>query len=291
MALSHHAKGLLITAAGVFCISPDGLLTRLITADALTITLFRGFFYGIGMMLLLGLYYRRNLVRAFLSIGFPGLLLMVLYAVGNLSFIYSITHTSVASTLFIIATTPLFAALISWLLFGDRVKTRTWVTIAIATIGIYIICDAPGLSPESIKGNFVGLVAAFTLAASFSLVERNRDRDLLPSFVLGGFAVATVLLPVVDVAATSRSDLFYLFVMGFLLLPIANALMFLGPKYLSAPEVGLMMLLESVLGPFWVWLALNETVSKTVLIGGAIVLSVLAVNSILTIIRPDDNHQ
>ena len=165
------------------------------------------------------------------------------------------------------------------------------MTIAIATIGIYIICDAPGLSPESIKGNFVGLVAAFTLAASFSLVERNRDRDLLPSFVLGGFAVATVLLPVVDVAATSRSDLFYLFVKGFLLLPIANALMFLGPKYLSAPEVGLMMLLESVLGPFWVWLALNETVSKTVLIDGAIVLSVLAVNSILTIIRPDDNHQ
>ncbi len=128
---------------GVICISPDGLLTRLITADVLTITLFRGLFYGIGMLILLSLYYRSKTLTAFLQIGWPGIVLMIAYSVGNLSFIYSITHTSVASTLFIMATTPLFAALISWLGYKQKVKPRTWWAIGGAALGVYVICDAP----------------------------------------------------------------------------------------------------------------------------------------------------
>ena len=283
--ISNHAKGLVITAAGVICISPDGLLTRLIEGDALTITLFRGLFYGIGMLALLSLYYRGNTLKAFLSIGLPGLLLVLMYGLGNLTFIYSITHTSVASTLFIIATTPLFAALISWIVFRDRVKPRTWITIGVAAFGVFLILDSPNLSADATSGNLAGLVAAFTLAASFSLVERNRERDLLPAFVLGGFTIALFLFPFVEVSATSRSDLFYLMIMGIVLLPVANTMMFIGPKYISAPEVGLMMLLESVLGPFWVWLILGEQLTSHVLIGGAIVLTALAVNSVIALTR------
>ncbi len=280
--LSTHSKGLIITALGVICISPDGLLTRLISADALTITFWRGLFYSAGMLILLTVYYRKRIIDALFGIGIPGLWMVVLYAVGNLSFVYSITHTTVANTLFIISTTPLFAALISWLLLKERVAPRTWAAIGVAAVGIYIICDGPSVMPDAQAGNMAGLVAASTLATSFTIVARNRDRDLLPAFVLGGFLMALMLEPFVTPSTTTDSDLFYLFLMGFILLPVASSLMFIGPKYISAPEVSLMMLLESIIGPLWVWLLLQEHPGNQTLIGGSLVLITLTVHSLIT---------
>ncbi len=283
--MSNHTKGLIITALGVLVISPDGLLTRLITADALTITFWRGLFYSVGMLFILTAYYRKNIMDAFFAIGLPGLCMVILYAVGNLSFIYSITHTTVANTLFIISTTPLFAALISWLFFKEQVAVRTWVAIIVTAIGIYIICDGPSIMPDAAVGNLAGLLAALSLATSFTIVAKNRDRDLLPSFVLSGFLMALMLEPFVMPSRTTDSDLFYLFIMGFFLIPVASTLMFIGPKYISAPEVSLMLLLESIFGPLWVWLVLQEHPGNHALAGGTLILLTLAIHSVMTM-RP-----
>ncbi len=256
-------------------ISPDGLLNRLITADALTITFFRGLFYGFGMLLALAVHYRTRIIAALFGIGWPGVWLAVLYFVGNLSFIYSITNTAVANTLFIISTTPLFAALISWWIFKEQVMRRTWIAIFVAAAGIAIICSGKSIMPNAWLGNIAGLFAALTLAVSFTVVSKNRSRDLLPSFVFGGFLSALVILPFVSPTQTSASDLKYLFLMGFVMLPVAASLMFIGPRYISAPEVSLMMLLESIFGPLWVWLALNEHPGNLTLAGGAVVLITL----------------
>ncbi len=279
--LSNHSKGLIITALGVICVSPDGLLTRLITADSLTIAFWRGLFYSLGMLILLSLHYRKNIIEAFFRIGKPGLLMIVMYVVGNLSFIFSVTHTTVANTLLIISTTPLFAALISWLFLKEKVGRRTWIAIFIAAIGVYIICDGPSTMPDAQLGNLSGLLAALTLAISFTVVAKNRDRDLLPALVLGGFFMALILEPFVTPSQTSDSDLTYLFLMGFVLLPIASSMMFIGPKYISAPEVSLMMLLESIIGPLWVWFILKEHPGNQTLVGGFIVLITLAAHSFI----------
>ncbi len=278
---SNQAKGLLITGLGVLVISPDGLLVRLISTDVLTITFWRGLFYSIGMLMLLVLYYRKGIVEAFFNIGIPGLWMAALYFLGNLSFIYSLTHTAVANTLFIISTTPFFAALIAWLFLRQKVDRRTWVAISAASAGILIICSGKNAMPDAYLGNLAGLMAAFTLAASFTLVAHYRDRDLLPSFVLGGFLMALVLEPFVLPSQTTDRDLLYLFLMGFVMLPIAATMMFLGPKYISAPEVGLLMLLESVFGPLWVWMMLKEHPGNLTLLGGAIVIATLAIHSVL----------
>ena len=112
-ALSNHAKGLLITATGVIAVSPDGLLTRMVMLDSLAITFWRCVFYSAGMFLILLAWYRGRIVRVFLGIGIPGIGMAVLYVAGNIGFIYSITHTTVANTLLLISTTPFWAALIS----------------------------------------------------------------------------------------------------------------------------------------------------------------------------------
>ena len=101
---------------------------------------------------------------------------------------------------------------------------------------------------------------------------------MLPAFVLGGFVTALILEPFVSPSTVSDSDLGYLFIMGFIMLPLAGSLMFIGPKYISASEVGLLMLLESIFGPLWVWMALDEYPGDMVIVGGVIVLVTLSVH-------------
>ncbi len=164
--LSRHSRGLMYTGLGVLVVSPDGLLLRLVTTDVLTTTFWRSLFYSVGMLVLLTIFYRRKVIDAFFNIGRPGLLMLILYFIGNLSFVYSINHTAVANTLFIISATPLFAALIAWLVYGERVAGRTWIAIGIACGGIVIICSGKSIMPGAWLGNLAGLFTAFAIAAS-----------------------------------------------------------------------------------------------------------------------------
>ncbi len=291
MNISRHTKGLIITATGILVISPDGLLTRLIHADTLTILFWRSLFYCFGMLLLLSLWYRSKIVDAFFNIGVPGLFMALLYLCGSMGFIYSVTHTAVANTLLILSTTPLWAALITWLVFREKIATKTWVAIVVVGLGVAIICSAKSVMPDAQVGNLAGLCAAMALATSFVLVERNRNKDLLPSFVLGGLMTALILASFVAPTQTSNSDLIYLFLMGFIILPIGTGMMFFGPKLISAPETSLLLLLESIFGPVWVWLVLNEYPGHIVLLGGGLILVTLVIHAVLSIKAGDKNRQ
>ena len=110
--LSHHAKGLIITALGVLIISPDGLLTRLIQVDHWTLIFWRALFLSFGMWMIVGLAFPNQIWQKYKSMGRGGAFMVLIYSMGTISFIVAITHTSVANTLIILSTTPLFAAII-----------------------------------------------------------------------------------------------------------------------------------------------------------------------------------
>ncbi len=145
------------------------------------------------------------------------------------------THTSVANTLFIVSTSPLFAALIARLILREAVAARTWGAIAATILGI------------------------------------------------GGLVAALVALPLAAPLTVGGSDLWALGVMGLVMIPLSFGLLFVGPRYLPAPEVELMMLLEAVLGPLWVWLIIGENPGLAAIIGGTIVLGALAVHAVLAL--------
>ena len=277
--LSRRAKGYIITILGVLALSPDGLLTRFIHADSLTITFWRGLLFGITALLVVLLRYRQRIVDIFLSFGISEFGIMVSYSFGNLFFIYSITHTSVANTLFMISTTPIWAALISWVFLREPAPMRTWFAILAVIAGIAIISRGSMGDSDAWIGDIAGLLAAATLATQFSLIRHSRQADPMPALALGGVVLALLVSPFVDPESTSNANLFWLMVMGVFMLPIANTLLFLGPRYLPAPEVGLMMLLETVLGPVWVWLVIRENPGIYSIVGGAIVLITLAINT------------
>ncbi len=281
--LSFRAKGYLITMFGVLAVSPDGLLTRLIDADSLTIIFWRGLLFGLTGLAIVLLRYRTNSLQLLLEMSWPDYIVMFTYMVGNILFIYSITHTSVANTLFMVSTTPIWAALIGWVFLGERVPGRTWFAIFMVIIGILVIAQGSKLGAQSWKGDIAGLIAACALAAQFSTIRLVRKRDMFPAMAFGGIFTALLVSPWIEPGLTSNQDMFFLMLMGVVMLPIATKLLILGPRYLPAPEVGLMMLLETIVGPIWVWFVLKENPGFYSIVGGTIVLLTLAINSFLSL--------
>ncbi len=278
--LSTHAKGLLITACGVLVISPDGLLTRLIQTDHWTMIFWRALFMSFGMWLVLSFSSPNRVWRQYKTLKGGALLKVVAYSMGTISFIFAITHTSVANTLIILSTTPLFAAIISRVLLHEKIETRTLVAIALVALGIAVIAAGGDGEPGHWLGDMVALLGAFFLACGFSFVRRFPQASTFAAISCSGLLTAILILPLAAPFSVTQPDVGYLMVMGLYMLPIGTALMFIGPRYIPAPEVGLLLLLESVLGPVWVWLALGEKPGFYTLVGGAIVLSTLALNTV-----------
>lgn len=277
---SQHLKGVIITALGVLIISPDGLLTRLIHTDHWTLIFWRALFLSFGMWMITSMVHPRATWQSYRNMGQPGLLMVVLYSFGTISFIIAITHTSVANTLIILSTTPLFAALIGLLLFRETIELRTWCAIFLVAIGVYVISSDGGAEGATLFGDFAAMSGAFFLAAGFSVVRRRPGISVFPVISCSGLVTAIMILPLAQPLSITQQDLGYLIIMGVYMLPVGTALMYIGPKYIPASEVGLMLLLESVLGPTWVWLALGEQPGMRTLTGGAIILSTLAINTV-----------
>ncbi len=278
--LSPHAKGLLITALGVLVLTPDSLLIRLVSADAWTLTFWRGVLYAVGMCAGIAAISRGRAWQQFLDMGRAGLLVGVIFGLGKVTFIISITHTTAANTLFIVSTSPLFAAMVAWLLMREPLSRRTWGAIAFALLGIGVIASE-GVDRGGVIGNVAALLTALVLGAIFALTRRYRERNMLPAMALSGLISAALVWPLAAPMSVSSSDMAALGVMGLVVLPLSFGLIFIGPRYIPAPEVSLVLLLEAVLGPYWVWLALGEEPGSRTLVGGSIVLATLAVHSLL----------
>jgi len=276
--LSERATGLAVVVAGVTILSPDGLLTALISADPATILFWRGLLLGgtlIGWTLLR---HRGASPGVFAAMGPAGLLIAVLFAASTAAFVYSILLAGVATALFVVATAPLFAALLGWLALGERVAPRTILAIAATLTGMAVIFH-DGLGRGDAVGILVAVAAALCWAAMLVVLRRGRVADPAPALGAGGLLIALAMAPIAPTLAVSGDDMLWLCVLGLLVLPLSHALIGMGPRWLPAAEVGLLMLLEAVLGPLWAWIGIGQVPTGQTLLGGAIILGALAVNA------------
>ena len=282
--LSNHAKGLLITASGVLIISPDGLLTRVIETDHWNMIFWRSLLLSFGMWLMVSLINPNRVWQQYKTVPGPGLLMVASYSLGTISFIFAITHTSVANTLIILSSTPLFAALISRVILHEKIQSRTMLAILLVAVGIAVIAfgsvgDAAA-PQDGLVGDLAAILGSFFLACGFTFVRRFPHISAFSAISCGGLLTSLLVLPLASPLSISQADLGYLLIMGLYVVPIGSALMFIGPRYIPAAEVGLLLLLESILGPVWVWLVLAERPGAYTLVGGAIVVSTLAINTV-----------
>lgn len=279
MKLSDQAKGLLITTLGVLTLCPDTLLVRLLDMDKWALIFYRGAMLGSCLTLAIAVLNGRNTLKQFTNIGVPGLGIAMLYSGSTLCFVTSLYYTTVANTLIIVSGSSMFAALYSRVFMQEKVPVRTLVTmvIVIGSIG-YIVSDSMG--GGSIKGDMLAVMSAMFMAGAFTVTRRMRGCNMVPATALSGFLTAAIAFyPAVFVRLDGRS-MVLMFLLG-IVLAVAFGLLTIGPRYISAPEVSLLMPLETVIGPFLIWLVIGEKPAQAALIGGAVVITVLTVHSVL----------
>ncbi len=280
----NHLRGLAITGLGVFVLSPDGVLTRIVTVDAWTLMFWRGLLLSLALCAYLVLRYRGQAAVRVRAIGLPGLGVAVLFAISTAMFVVAIRTTTIANTLFILSVVPLFAAVFARAFLDEPVPTRTWVAAALVVVGMAVIF-ADGLGRGSTLGNLAAVVGAAAWGGMLVVLRRHRLEDPSPAIAVGGLLLALVALPIAPTLVVTGSDAITLGLLGLVVLPVSFTLITLGPKYLPAPEVALMMLAEAVLGPLWGWLIISELPTTTAVIGGAIVLGTLAAHSAIALTR------
>ncbi len=283
MKAEQQLLGIGIALTGVLVLSPDALLIRMIDTDRATLLFWRTLLEGTTLWLFLAVYYRRGLLQSVGSMGRTGVLATLVFALSTILFVTSITLTNAANTLFMMATAPLWAALISWLVLGERVARRTWIAIAAALVGIALIF-AGGIGGGTLLGDLLALGAALSLATQLTIARHARAVNLVPALAAGmlldallvGTTFATPL-------AVQSVDIAWLAILGIFVLPIAFGLLTLAPRYIPSPEVSLIMQLEAILGPIWVWLGVGEVPPPATFVGGAIVLATLVTHSSLAL--------
>jgi len=279
--MSDHLKGLLITLAGIIVLSPDSLLVRIIDTDQWTLLFWRGIVSGLGIALLSAGFHRRNTLIAFRRVGWPGILLASVFTASTIFFITALHYTSVANTLILAGTAPVFAALLSRIVLAEHVHVRTWITM-IVVMGAVALIVSGSFGSGSVWGDVSALACAVMMAGTFVITRRSKGHDMTPAMALSGFFTASVVLPLASPFSIDSEVAMLLLGLG-ILIAVAFALLTIGPRYIPAPEVSMMMPLETVFGTFLVWLALGEVPGIHAVIGGIIVILALAIHSASTL--------
>ena len=280
--LSDQKKGSLLAFIGVMFITPDSLFIRLASADTYQLLFYRGAIPFATVLISLILIYKSKLIKLFLSTGRHGIAYSLTFALTNITFIISIQNTNVANTLIMIALAPMLSAILGMIFLKENPDKKTWIAIIITTLAvIYIFYDA--IDSGDFLGNFLGLVCATGLAINAVIIRSAKKISLVPSAMVGKLVVALFAIIFVDQLKLENNDLFIIPFMCIVCIAIPFVCVTLAPRYITAPEVNLFFLLETIFGPLWVWLVIHEQPSIETIIGGSIIILTIAVHSVFVL--------
>jgi drug/metabolite transporter (DMT)-like permease len=279
-------RGALLVACASLCWSSGGLIVRLVGTGPWTTLFWRSLAASLCLALVLGLARRQSIVRQWRDGGRPVLAVAICMALASTCFILSLAHTSVADTLFLISTGPFVAGLLAWVLLGERVALRTWLCMAVALAGAAVMVSA-SYTRGALVGDLLAIVMAGSFAVATVLIRRHPEIQMAPAAALGMALTAMVTLPLADPLATSPRDLALLAFFGLGQFAGGFLLFTAGARLIPAAESALIGMLETVLGPLWVWLVLDEQPGAATLAGGTLILAALLANTVIDLVTPD----
>lgn len=258
--------------------SSAGILLRQIeSADGWQILFYRSLAFVAVLFVYIVAQRRGDTLRAFLAIGWPGVMVALALGGAFIAFIFSMLLTTVAQAVFILSASPFFAALLGLVYLRERVAVLTWIsmTVALAGIGVMMGQDllSSGISRGALAGSLVALAACLGYAAAIVALRAGRQVDMMPATCLAGVFAGGVCLLLADDLAIGGRDLTFALLLGSAQIGLQYLLITLSSRHVPAAQITLVMLVEVVLAPLWVWLGVGETPSAGTLIGGAIVLA------------------
>ena len=278
--LSSQHKGSLLAFIAVMLITPDSILIRLSNIETWGMLFYRGAIPFVVVLVGLIFFYKNNLLKALINIGYPGIFYVISFSICNITFIISIQNTNVANTLVMIAMAPMLSAILGSIFLKEVPDRKTWVAIIITLIAVtYIFHDS--IEMGNFYGDLFGIITAFGLACNAVIARYAKNRDLVPSAVIGKLCVAIFAFFFVDTFALVDTDLIFVPLMCVMCVAIPFVLVTIAPRFIPAEEVNLFFLLETIIGPFWVWLVINEQPSIETIQGGIVIILTIAIHSFL----------
>lgn len=276
--MSYRTRGTLLTLGGVFILSPDTLLISCVRADAWALIFWRGFLTALTLTVAMGILDGKRFCKEAIQMGVPGLIVGFFFALSTVTFVASVRLTKAANALVIVAAMPLIAAVFTRIFLKEKVPARTWAAVGAGFSGITLVFWGNFGSRASV-GDLFALVTALLMAGNFVLIRKFGKINMLPAVVISGITTTIFSAFFASPFSIEGTDLLLLGAMGIIVMPIPLAVMTVAPKLIPPAEVGLIMLLETFLGPLWVWLALGEKPGIHTMFGGGILILTLALHA------------
>ncbi len=277
-------RGYLMAVIAVVILSPDSVLIRLAGDAPLHISALRGIVGGALILLFICISSRTapwGLLRPVLAWALP---MSLLITTSNLGFVYGIVHTNASNVLVIIAFTPMVSALLSAWWLKEHLALRTWIAVIVCALGLAIIFLQPVSGGERL-GLIAAAVCAITMAIQFVIARFLSTDSSIALVAVGNIFCGVLAALLIHFWSLGPYHLAPgpTLLMVLVVVPVSFALIFSSMRYISAPETGLIMLLESILGSLWMWAILAELPSQATLMGGMLVIVTLSWHGWLTV--------
>ena len=276
--LSDQQKGSLLAFIAVIFITPDSLFIRLSNIDTWSLVFYRGiipfFTVLIGMLII----YKLNFFKMLITSGHHGLIYIITFSITNITFVVSIQNTNVANTLVMIAMAPMISAILGAIFLKEIPDRKTWVAIAITFVSaVYILYDSLNLG--NFYGDILGFITAIGLAVGAVTIRSAKKKNLVPAAVIGKLFVALFAVFFIESYVLVDRDLYIVPIMCVMCVAIPFVMVTIAPRFIPAEEVNLFFLLETIIGPFWVWMVIKEQPSIETIQGGLIIILTIAIHS------------
>ena len=278
--LTDQQKGSLLAFVAVMFITPDSLFIRLSNVDTWGLVFYRGIIPFITVFVIMLVIYKLNFFRILFTSSYHGLGYVLTFSITNITFVVSIQNTNVANTLVMIATAPMLSAILGSIFLKEPPDKKTWVSIIITFLAIiYIFFDS--IKIGNFYGDVLGFITAIGLAVGAVIIRSAKSKNLVPAAVVGKLFVAIFALIFIESFFLTDKDLIIVPLMCILCVAIPFVLVTIAPRFIPAAEVNLFFLLETIIGPIWVWLIIKEQPSIETLQGGLVIILTIAIHSFL----------
>ena len=281
-----RVTGLALVLASAFCFSLAGVMIREIeTANEWQVVYWRSLGFVATVAIVLALRHRRNFARAFIDVGWTGVIGSFGLALGSVCYVWALFNTTIANAVFFFGALPFITGFLAWLLFGERLRRESWFIMAVAFAGIVVMVYG-GLASGRWFGNLLAAIGIVGYAVLIVSLRAGRKVDMMPLLCIGGAVGGIAALAIEGGGAISLHDLVLSLLLGIVSISFGFMLFTLGSRRVRAGELSLLSNLELILGPLWVWLWIAEVPSLATLIGGVFIIGAIATQAVITIRYP-----
>jgi drug/metabolite transporter (DMT)-like permease len=278
--LSDQQKGSFLAFIAVMFITPDSLFIRLSNVDTWGLVFYRGFIPFCLVLIGMLIVYKLKFFKMLFNSGYHGLIFITTFSITNITFVVSIQNTNVANTLVMIALAPMLSAILGGIFLKEIPDRKTWAAIGVTFLAaVYIFFDS--LQLGNIYGDILGFITALGLAINAVTIRSAKKKNLLPAAVVGKLFVAIFAMFFIETYTLIERDLIIVPLMSVMCVAIPFVLVTIAPRFIPAEEVNLFFLLETIIGPFWVWMVIKEQPSLETIQGGLIIILTIAIHSYL----------